>query len=124
MEPVTRQITSQSNKSIFVVALDQDGPMVSHTMETINHHDTSDDDDFDHHLKRPSKQLSLSSDITIQQEEVKSVPPPPPPPPGRWKNPFRSKRRSSSDEPKPDPRQFSRMKKNMILMIVAAAGAS
>jgi hypothetical protein len=94
-------------------------------METINHHDTSDDDDFDHHhhLERTSKQLTLSSDITIQQEEVKSVPPSPPPP-GRWKNPFRSKRRSFSDEPKPDPRQFSRMKKNMILMIVAAAGAS
>ncbi|KAI8331554.1 major facilitator superfamily domain-containing protein [Chlamydoabsidia padenii] len=126
MEPITRQITSQSNKSIFVVALDQDGPMVSHTMETINHYDTSDEDDDDQ--KPPSEQRTISSGITMQQQDGKgtqTVPTSsshPSPSTHKWKNLFRLKHRS--DQPKPDPRNFSKMKKNMILMIVAVAGAS
>ncbi|CAO3595283.1 unnamed protein product [Absidia cylindrospora] len=83
MEPITRQLTSQSNKSIFVVALDQDGPMVSHTMETINHHDTSDDEnDYYHsysddhhsashqqHVMKSNEQQSLASDVTIHHQD-------------------------------------------------------
>ncbi|KAI9303348.1 major facilitator superfamily domain-containing protein [Cunninghamella echinulata] len=141
MEPVTRQITTQSNKSFFIVALDQNGPMVSQTMETIHCHDNHDDDDDNGYdditlqynndnKKKPSqslnKTMTIQSDTTIQPYDEKSIISNNTtnttilnttnniPPWQFWKK----------DAGKANPKSFSTSKKYFILLLVAIAGSS
>lgn len=89
MEPAKRVLSNHSTKSYLerelIVSLDNDGPMIGPTLETI---ETTDE-----------------NTVTVHQEPPKKE--------KRWWK--------SNDAT--DPRQYSRLKKNIILFIIAIAGS-
>lgn len=89
MEPAKRVLSNHSTKSYLerelIVSLDNDGPMIGPTLETL---ETTDE-----------------NTVTVHQEPPKKE--------KRWWK--------SNDTT--DPRQYSRLKKNIILFIIAIAGS-
>ncbi|CAO3610823.1 unnamed protein product [Cunninghamella blakesleeana] len=129
MESISRQTTTQSNHSLFIVALDQNGPMVSHTMETISYHDDNNDDqiqkyEINHSHPTLEKSNTIHSENTI--------------PPSTSLDKTSVHNKSSNNENTSlqpwkfwkegsgsvDPKSLSKTKKNLILSIVAIAGCS
>ncbi|KAI9302580.1 major facilitator superfamily domain-containing protein [Cunninghamella echinulata] len=149
MDPITRQTTTQSNNSLLVVALDQNGPMISHTIETIHYHDKTTEEENNDNNNENTLSLSLKKSATLQSD--KTMPPPTSPSsqidqsssqvndqqyhsksispssihhhhhPNTSLTPWKFWKKNSS---KVDPKLLSNTKKNFILFIVASAGCS
>lgn len=107
MEPATRVLSHESTKSYLerelIVSLNNNGPMIGPTLETMDTHD-------DQYVDREKTAESITSTIssTIEQE-IDST---------------KRKRRWWQKKPDTtDPRQYPKFKKNMILLVVAIAGS-
>ncbi|CAO3621364.1 unnamed protein product [Cunninghamella echinulata] len=152
MDTITRQTTTQSNNSLLVVALDQNGPMISHTIETIHYHDEATEEEGNNNTNKNTSLSSLSSlkkSVTLQSD--KTMPPPTSPSSQidqsslQVNNQHHHSKSISSlsihhhhrpntsltpwkfwkkNASKVDPKLLSNTKKNFILFIVASAGCS
>ncbi|KAI8075018.1 major facilitator superfamily domain-containing protein [Gongronella butleri] len=140
MEPITRQVTSQSTRSMLVTTLDG-GPMVSHTMDAIHHHDDEELSDMDDDsgvldASVAERTMTRGSDMTIHTDGAsvtrtatrrssmaaaaarKAAAKPSRCP--KWLSWYAGAQDATTD----DPHAWPQVKKYLILLIVALAGAS
>ncbi|KAI9484053.1 MAG: major facilitator superfamily domain-containing protein [Benjaminiella poitrasii] len=111
MEPVSRVLSDESTKSYLerelIISLDEGGPMIGPSLETMDSNYTSPNQQSKTIVRKGS--TSATSTVNSEKEHT-----------GTSRRAWRWKCGPSSDT---DPSEFSNIKKNMILFIVAIAGS-